>query len=275
MYHIALLLTVHNRKDLTLKCLESIYQGIQLCASDTYSFNVYMVDAASVDGTSEEVSKRYPSVNIISGNGELYWCRGMFVAWTTAISYKKYDFYILINDDIILKIDSMKKILFASECFDNQAILSGAFCSKLNGKLTYGGALKDGKSFAPNGSYRKIIIFCANFLLVPKAVVDKIGIIDNVFHHAVGDYDYALRAYEFGIQSYLMPEYVGTCEAHSNIDKCYDPTYSLRERFAFLYSPLYHPLDTFILLKRHYSCFRAIGVWLKIHLLVLFPSLKI
>ena len=87
MYHIALLLTVHNRKDLTLKCLESIYQGIQLCASDTYSFNVYMVDDASVDGTSEEVSKRYPSVNIISGNGELYWCRGMFVAWTTAISY--------------------------------------------------------------------------------------------------------------------------------------------------------------------------------------------
>lgn len=41
-----------------------------------------------------------------------------------------------------------------------------------------------------------------NVVLVPKSVVDKIGIINPIYHHDLGDVDYGLTAQENGIKVY-------------------------------------------------------------------------
>ena len=65
-------MTVHNRREKTLACLKLCYEQIESLRSE-YAFSVYLTDDASTDGTAEAVSREYPDVNIIKGNGSLYW----------------------------------------------------------------------------------------------------------------------------------------------------------------------------------------------------------
>ena len=90
MEEFAILLTCYNRKDQTLECLKSLKKN-------TLFFKIFLVDDGSTDGTAKAVSACYPDVNIITGNGQLYWNRGMHLAWETA-SKNDFDFYIWIND---------------------------------------------------------------------------------------------------------------------------------------------------------------------------------
>lgn len=53
MNHIAILLTVFNRKEKTIKCLRNI--TAQSLPADT-KFDIYIVDGGSTDGTVESVN---------------------------------------------------------------------------------------------------------------------------------------------------------------------------------------------------------------------------
>jgi GT2 family glycosyltransferase len=77
MYTIAVLLTCHNRRDKTITCLDSLYNC--LLPSD-FQLDVFLVDDGSSDGTSKAVSEKFPSVNVIQGNGNLFWNQGMRLA---------------------------------------------------------------------------------------------------------------------------------------------------------------------------------------------------
>lgn len=57
MNHIAILLTVFNRKEKTIKCLRNI--TAQSLPADT-KFDIYIVDGGSTDGTVESVKHSFP-----------------------------------------------------------------------------------------------------------------------------------------------------------------------------------------------------------------------
>ena len=79
---IAVLITCHNRKAKTVACLHALF------ANDLpkdYSLEIFLVDDGSTDGTEQAVRGRYPKVNIIKGDGNLYWNGGMRVAFADAI----------------------------------------------------------------------------------------------------------------------------------------------------------------------------------------------
>lgn len=67
---IAVLITCFNRKKTTLKCLEHLFN-----TNNTYymTLDVYLVDDASSDGTTRAVEENYPGIQIIQGNGSLFW----------------------------------------------------------------------------------------------------------------------------------------------------------------------------------------------------------
>ena len=57
------------------------------------TLKVFLVDDGSTDGTSQAIKEKFPQVNIINGN--LYWSRGMHIAWEKAIiDDLNYDFYL-------------------------------------------------------------------------------------------------------------------------------------------------------------------------------------
>jgi GT2 family glycosyltransferase len=65
---IYIIIPVHNRKALTLACLENLRTN-----GDLQKYQVIVVDDGSSDRTAEEVAENYPEVNILKGNGNLWW----------------------------------------------------------------------------------------------------------------------------------------------------------------------------------------------------------
>ena len=78
---IAILLTCHNRKPLTDRCLNSIFNNIPKRAI----IDVYLVDDGCTDGTSEMIRIKYPAVKLLHGDGNLFWNRGMHRAFSEAV----------------------------------------------------------------------------------------------------------------------------------------------------------------------------------------------
>ena len=101
--NIAVLITCHNREEKTLNCLTQIFS--QLYDKNKFSVTVYLTDDGCTDNTVPEVKKRFPQVHIITGDGTLFWNRGMYVAWKAAEKYD-YDFYLWLNDDTFINNDT-------------------------------------------------------------------------------------------------------------------------------------------------------------------------
>ncbi len=269
----AILMAVHNRKERTLRCLTDLYAALRNAGRAT-AFDVYITDDGSTDGTREAVQTRFPQVRFVEGDGNLYWCRGMIAAWKCALAEADYDGFFWLNNDSYLYPDAFNTMFEAIEQTDSSAIIGGAFVSETTGQSSFGGKFND-KILTPNGQLQKFDQLNGNFVFVPKSVVEKIGILDNTFHHGLGDYDYGHRARNAGIDLFLTPRYVGVCERDSNYHKYRDGKVPIAERFRFLYSPLGPPPG--ILFKfnlRHFSFFKAISVFLYINMVCLFPGIR-
>jgi len=107
----AVLLTCFNRKEKTLSCLESIYAQSN---KEGFTLKVYLVDDGSTDGTSEAVKKNFPQVNVIKGDGTLFWNGGMRVAFSKAME-NEHDYYLWLNDDTFIYPDSLKILIETSK----------------------------------------------------------------------------------------------------------------------------------------------------------------
>ncbi|NDP28017.1 MAG: glycosyltransferase family 2 protein [Flavobacterium sp.] len=270
---IAVLLTCHNRKDKTLTCLQALYECV---VPENYSFEVFLVDDGSTDGTGERVKSDFPDVTIILGDGNLYWNRGMYKAWETASNTKGYDFYVWLNDDTMLYTNAYELVLRSSEQFNHQAIICGATCEKQSGKVSYSGWWKSEKTpILPNGEIQQCEIVNGNFLLIPKTVFNKIGNLDWKFRHAIGDFDYGLRAQKAGFKCYITPSFVGSCESNPTLPKWCLISTPIVQRFKLLYSPLGYaePIPFFIYENRHFGLFTALKHFITINLRAFIPQL--
>ena len=96
MRSVAVIITVFNRKESTLNCLQTLKRQDIL---DSCKITVYLTDDGCTDGTPEAVRTEFPKVRIVQGDGTLFWNRGMYTAWETAAKEKDYDFYLWLNDD--------------------------------------------------------------------------------------------------------------------------------------------------------------------------------
>lgn len=68
-----------------------------------------------------------------------------------------------------------------------------------------------------------VIEYYGNCALMPKAVYDLVGNLEPVFHHAVGDFYYILRAKKLGITLYVALLFIGSCESHTELAKWGSP----------------------------------------------------
>lgn len=246
MNKIAVLLTCHNRKDKTLSCLHSLYRAYQ--RNDNHlKLVVYLTDDGSTDGTTEAVSKFYPEVNILLGNGNLYWAGGMRNSWNEALK-SDFDGYLLLNDDTNVFEDLFfvlnLGIEYSFNLLSKNGIIVGSTQDEVTGEMTYGGSVFMNKlkgtykKIEPNGSYQRCELGNANIMYVHKDVVKQIGILSNDYIHGVADYDYTLRAIKENIPVIIMPKYIGFCSVNLvNKNDVFLSKKTLRDRFIYLNSP--------------------------------------
>jgi GT2 family glycosyltransferase len=180
-----------------------------------------------------------------------------------------------LNDDSVLFENALKLLLESAKATDNKSIIVGSTCDETTNEITYSGFNVDGKIVSPTSKLEVVNTFNGNCVLIPRYVFQKVGLIDSLFHHAIGDIDYGLRAVKIGIQSYIAPEFIAYCESHKhNPDWCRKEIPFLK-RVKSLYSPLgnSHPYYYFRFELRHYGLYIAFKHLFTIHLRLIYPGL--
>lgn len=210
---LAVVMAAHNRRDTTLACLDS------LAAQDGEgaAVRVVVLDDASTDGTGEEVARRHPGALLLHGDGSLFWNGGMRRALEAAHA-EDHDAYLLLNDDVVLDTQALRVLLDAHAALGPTAIVAGAVRDPVTGATTYGAVRRtsplrplDFTLLEPTGVPRLADTMHANCTLVPRQVARRVGNLDAAFRHAMGDFDYGLRARRAGCTVWLAPGTVGTC----------------------------------------------------------------
>lgn len=269
----AVLLTSHNRKHLTITCLDYLFKNT---LNSNYSLDVFLVDDGSTDGTSTAVKNKYPEVTIIKGSGNLFWNQGMRLAWNTAVKTKEYDFYIWLNDDTLLFEDSIVELFStyteAMQQFKTQVVVTGA-CQLSNkiAEFSYGGRTENGP-LIPNGTIQTCKYINGNIVLVPRGVYKQLGNLSNNYTHAMGDFDYGLRAIEAGYTCCTTKKYIAVCELNKGVPGWCDPQNSLNIRWKLLHSPKGLNIKEYILFRKRFSGFKWVVYALKAYMKTISPT---
>lgn len=275
---IAVLITCHNRVQSTLGCLTNLFGQIGLGIN--YNIKVFLVDDGCTDGTGEEVRRNFPEVVIIKGDGNLYWNRGMHVAWQQAtIAKEDFGAYLWLNDDTYLLEDGLLNMLNAANQTDFKSIICGSIhAPNAPEVLTYGGCRiikSKSESNVPNGKLTIADLINGNCVLVPHEVFLKVGNLDWTFRHAIGDNEYSLRAKKKQIKSYSTGEFVGVCSKNDSLPKWCRPDVRIIERLKNLYSPLglAEPFIFFRYNVKYFGILVALKDFTSTHLRVICPQL--
>jgi len=255
---IAALMTCHNRRETTIKCLDAFYSQEEL---EKYATDVFLVDDGSADGTAEAVKSQFSHVKVISADGSLFWNRGMHLAFSQAIT-QGYDFYLWLNDDSLLDKDALIKLFSSYDAVRNEkgdgVIIGGAMRDPVTGKHAYGGItrwwghLRQRLVEPAPDKPRQVEAVNGNYVLISAEVVQRVGNLDPVFQHRWGDYDYCFRALEKKCTVWLAPGYLGVCPRNPVTGTWEDVKLGFIERIKELRSKKsMDPQDHCVYLKRH------------------------
>jgi len=244
-------MTCYNRVETTIRSLESLLRAMK-----GFSYDVFLVDDASPDNTGAKVRERFPFTNVIRGNGSLYWAKGMRLAWETAVKQGDYDFYLWLNDDLILKRDALSG-MFADYDKAGSVIVGACSEDEEETMCSYGVSDVSDKKIIPNGQPQKANGWLnGNLVLVPKEVYKRIGMISGEYTHARADYDYAERLKKASIPFYGSSQYVGVCKNDFS-EKMLGMT--LPQRVQMLWQPGYYNLrDLWLIRSKYHGITRAI-----------------
>jgi GT2 family glycosyltransferase len=218
--------------------------------------DVYLVDDQSSDGTTEAIAKLYPQITIIAGTGNLFWNRGMYLAWQHASKFD-YDFYVWLNDDVLLLPNSFDELFACATLTDNKAIISGLISTAEGTAIIYGGTDKNKQLLSENLKLNAITHMNGNVVLVPKDVFNLLGNLDPFYHHDLGDVDYGLRALKKNIGVFTTRQVIATGDRNDMCRVRLNHS-TIKKRFQQLYAPLgSNPRINFYFRKKHYGLLHA------------------
>jgi GT2 family glycosyltransferase len=209
------ILASHNRRELTLACLESFYAQ----DSPENRVEVVLTDDGSTDGTAAAIVSRWPQTTIISADGSLFWAGGMGLADSRAWESEP-DFLLWLNDDTILDPGALSRLV-ALALSRPEAVIVGATRDPVTHQVSYGGFSRKGRH--PQRLRRAhdmqrvldVDTFNGNCVLIPKNARERLGAIDASYHMEAADVDYGYRARKLGIPMLALPGFCGECSRDS------------------------------------------------------------
>jgi GT2 family glycosyltransferase len=251
---IVALLACHNRKEMTLRCLDSFYA--QTFDVQRPELEAIVVDDGSTDGTGEAVAVRFRSARVIEADGTLFWARAMQVAESHAIASRP-EFLLWLNDDVTLEASALDRLLATADTY-RDAIIVGALRDFDTGAITYSGVIRSRwhplrtRLLVPGGRAIEAETFNGNVVLVPRRVYELVGSIDGTFSHSQADFDYGLRARKAGFSVIVAPGTAGVCRRGGQQGTFLDRSLPLRERWRLSQSPTGLPMRSHArFLRRH------------------------
>ncbi|OOG19702.1 hypothetical protein BWD42_07300 [Sphingobacterium sp. CZ-UAM] len=281
---VAVLITVFNRIEKTILCLTSLF-GAPIAELDM-TFTLFITDDGSTDGTATRIKAEFPQANIeiLSGNGQLFWNGGMNNSWRAAIAKGGYDLYLWLNNDTVVFPNLWREIKAADEYAKSQfgkgGIYVGSTLDTDGNGLSYGGfnylnkwTLKD-EFIYPDGTFQNCEAAHGNVTCVSHDVVMAEGVFCDSYIHSGGDHDYSYRAHKHGFPVFVLREFVGQCENDHYVgEEITIGKLALRDRLKYLHSPLGFNLHNTLLFQRRCFPHRYLPVLFAGYARILFPKL--
>lgn len=206
-----IIVPVHNRINSTLEFIESVEK------QSYKEYKIVIVDDGSTDNTKENINKKYPYVDVLKGDGNLFWGGGinMGLDYVSKIANPE-DYIAFANNDVKILKDTITNLfleiddigLYHSTTVDSKDIVisSGAkinnwffFSTKHPLRRKRYEDVKDLKKI-------EIDLMTARFIIFPAKILDFYPRIDTKnFPHYVGDNDFSLSLKQKGIKTYIVP----------------------------------------------------------------------
>ncbi len=201
-----ILIPAHNRKTITLGCLDQLQ--IFGCLDD---FNVIAIDDGSTDGTQDEIRATYPAVEILAGNGTLWWTGAIALGMNHAYQQGA-EYIIWLNDDCELQAHTLRALV--EFCQDHPRAIAGAqgFNKDQPNQIAFGGKQKTWKGYrylqVSTTETLPCDLLSGNIVCLPSSVIDAIGYPDpEATPHYGGDSLYLIKAQQAGYQLYVDGRY--------------------------------------------------------------------
>ncbi len=269
------LLTCFNRREKTLECLRALAASTGLSAA---ALSAVLVDDGSTDGTAEAVRREFPWVQVLRSADNLFWCRGMHLAFDHAMR-TGFDFYLWLNDDTVLQPDAVARLLRCEAALRVAAggpvIVVGSTVDAATGGVSYGGERRPSRlrplhvvRVNPGPVPQRCDSMTGNIVLVAAAVAARVGNLEARFEHSMGDTDYALRAQRCGVQVWVGEGVHGTCSDNPQRNTWCDKSLPLAARWRDMNTRKGLPWRSWLTLTRRHA-----GVLWPLHFAL--PYLKV
>ncbi len=197
---IYIIIPVHNRKTLTLACLENLQ-----ISGDLQKYYVIVVDDGSSDHTSEEIASNYPEVTVLKGDGNLWWTGaiklGMEYAYQQGAEY-----IIWLNDDVIPQPNTLPLLIEFLQNHPHSIVAPTCLDDNHHTVIPNGCIGRTPIIANPNQvtTVHSVSGYCVAF---PAKICETIGYPDaKKYPHYGGDDMYTLQAHRQGFTIYLLGE---------------------------------------------------------------------
>ncbi|MEU6389806.1 glycosyltransferase [Streptomyces sp. NPDC046939] len=203
-------MTTHNRRADTLATLDAL--AAQRDLPPGTRVRVHLVDAGSTDGTVAAVRDAHPGVQVTVVGADVRRGHGMRLASrnSRAAGSPEPTHQLWLGTGVRLAPDALARLLETSNACDEEAVVVGAV--RQGGTTTRSGRRRDGRALAlvePGARPEPCDTYDGDVVLLPWAVRERVGDIDKVFRHGMGDYDHGFRARRAGIPAFVAPHHVG------------------------------------------------------------------
>lgn len=236
---------VHNRKELTLGCLRSLTSA-DLTGIDLHTI---IVDDGSTDGTADAIRSEFPDVEIIPGNGNLWYTAGMNAGIAAALKHDP-DYILAINNDCEFDPKFLRRLLDTAQ--SNTRAVVGAVLVNWDDResvfqvapkwnVWWGGMrhwVKQTLRTLPERAW-EVELIVGNCVLFPSAAIREVGLMDAERLPQYGDAEYTPRMRKAGWRLLIEPQAHVYCKPN-DVPERISTMSARRMTTAMLFDP-YHP----------------------------------
>jgi GT2 family glycosyltransferase len=192
-----LIIPVHNRKTTTLQCLQRLQQN-----GDLQHYAVVVVDDGSTDGTAAAIRSAFPTVDVLTGDGHLWWTGA--IRWGMDYAYQRGAACLIwLNDDCLPRVgalDTLVQVLQRDAGRQQVGGMAAAACYLVNADQPLENGFRGRQRYtAKPGELIPVEGVTGYCVAISREVVVGIGLPDaQRFPHYCGDDMYALKAFRAG-----------------------------------------------------------------------------
>lgn len=212
---------VHNRKAITLQCLRSLAK----LNTNGLEIHAVIVDDGSTDGTGDAIRDEFPNVEVINGDGDLWFTEGTNVGVRAALN-RKPDFVLMMNDDAVFDSNFLRFMVETAERHPRSVIGSLLLLWDTPHKVfqvspvweTWSGGWQHWYEqtiwTVPDKSW-EVDMIVGNCVLVPSAAFQEDGLMDSRRYPNFGDAEFTPRLKRRGWKLLIDPRARVFCQPNT------------------------------------------------------------